>query len=116
MSFGFIHKENVSLLLDDIATKYPSKTDHASLLKWAQKPHWKCWKGGDSDHIPRLDNDTMYGLTWMEIFNQPSSLEKNLNVLLWMILLMSLNHYVDGCLSNVSIFQSSITHPNLLVI
>jgi len=64
------------LVLDDITTKYPSKTDRALLLKWARKPHWKCSKGGDSVHIPRLDNDAIYGLTWMEMFNQIASLKK----------------------------------------
>ncbi len=77
VSFGFIHKENISWVLDDITTIYPSKTDRALLLKWARKPHWKCSKRGDSVHAPRLDNDAIYGLTWMEMFNQLASLKKN---------------------------------------
>ena len=76
LSFGFIHKENIALVLDDITTMYPSKTDRTLLLKWARKPHWKCLKGGDSVHIPRLDNDAIYGLTWMKMFNQLASIKK----------------------------------------
>jgi hypothetical protein len=77
LSFGFINKESISLVLDDITTNYPSKTDCVLLLKWAHKPHWKCLKGGDSAHIPRLDNEAIYGLTWLEMFNQLASLKKN---------------------------------------
>jgi hypothetical protein len=73
LSIGFLHKENITLVLDDITTKYPSKTDRALLLGWARKPHWKCRKGGDSVHIPRLDNDIIYGVTSMEMFNQLAS-------------------------------------------
>ncbi len=76
LSFGFIHKGNISLVLDDITTIYPSKTDRELLFKWAHKPHWKCVKGGDSVKIPRLDNDTIYGVTWMEKFNQLASIKK----------------------------------------
>ncbi len=58
------------MVLDDITTNYPSTTDRALLLGWARKPHWKCRKVGDLVHIPRLDNDNIYGVTWMEMFNQ----------------------------------------------
>jgi hypothetical protein len=61
----------------DITTNYPSKTDR---------------------------NDAIYGLTWMKMFNRFASFKKYLNVFLWMILLISLNHYIGGYLSNVSIF------------
>jgi hypothetical protein len=79
LSFGFIHKENISFVLDNITTNYPSKTDRALLLKWARKPHWKCLKGGDSVHIPRLDNDAIYGVSWMKMFNQLASYTNNSN-------------------------------------
>jgi hypothetical protein len=42
LSFGFIHKENISLVLDGITTNYPSKTNRALLLKWAHKNPWEC--------------------------------------------------------------------------
>ncbi len=73
LSFGFLHKENIAFVLDDITTKYPSKIDRALLLGWACKPHWKCRKGGDSVHILSLDNDVIYGVTWMEMVNQLAS-------------------------------------------
>jgi hypothetical protein len=77
LSFGFLFKENITLVLDDITTKYPSKTNCALLLRWPHKPCWKCRKGGDSLHIPRLDNDTIYGVIWTVMFNQIASLKKS---------------------------------------
>jgi hypothetical protein len=82
LSVANINKGNIDVLLEDIKSIYPSKTDKALLLRWSCiRPHWKCCQHVITTNIPIIQNEIIiYGDHWSMMFDILLSLKSNIDV------------------------------------